>query len=69
MTKMNKMHKPRLIWYYDNKIVEIDTNMCMSNISYKLNTETINLVLITDEWIDKFLGRSFPKYIMERFMK
>lgn len=66
---MTKIHKPRLIWYYDNKIVEIDTNMCMSNISYKLNTETINLVLITDEWIDKFLGRSFPKYIMERLMK
>lgn len=66
---MTKIHKPRLIWYYDNKIVEIDTNMCMLNVHYKPNTEIITLVLNTDEWIDKFLERSFPKHIMERLMK
>lgn len=61
------MHRRNNVWYYRNKIVIIETNICMKvNV---FDSDVIEMYLKSDDWICKMMGRDFPKHVIERLMK
>lgn len=61
------MYDRNKIWYHKDKIVIIETNVCM-NVSCFCR-EIIWLKSKSDNFIMQMDGHSFPKNVLERLMK